>query len=309
MFKIGIAVLILAISFILIILGLANVKEKMFTAFLQVSSGVAILLVVSWDWVKDWGIVAHISLGKALLILPMYVFAFIVGLKMLGGTKSDTKYAAHQAPKAQILSIGEHREHQDLFDKAAVDFEYIVSSLPDIQNQEVATLTKQLIKIATNLFHYVNEQPKRMPLAREFVNYYQDRTAELLRQYRGLKSTGVRSESFRRLECDMISTFQGFISAYEKQLEKVIETDVMNMNAEMKVARQIMRNDGISCETRKIDVAEVNNISLKDSNISIKQNEPEKTSDKGWNFKYVGAAAMGVVLGAFGVYKFFGKKQ
>ena len=115
MFKIGIAVLILAIPFILIILGLANVKEKMFTAFLQVYFGVAILLVASWDWVKDWRIAAHTSLGEALLILPMYVFALVVGLKMLGGTKSGKRSVSYKSPTVNPLSNEKHEGQQELW--------------------------------------------------------------------------------------------------------------------------------------------------------------------------------------------------
>ena len=282
----------------------------MFTALLQITCGVAILLIVFWGWIEDWGIVAHTSLGESLLILPMYVFALIIGLKMLGGTKSGkTSSAAYQSPTANPLSNGKHGERQELFDKAAADFEYIVSSLSDIQNQEIATLTKQLIKTATNLFHYVNEKPERMILAKEFVNYYQDRTAELLKQYRVLKASGVRTEAFYKLERDMTSTFQGFIAAYEKQLEKVVDADVMNMDAEMKVARQIMHEDGIDYESR-VNCGNMSNAMLDEVKATMPVPEmPEKSTGKGINLRYVGAAAMGVVLGAVGLYKFFGKKQ
>ena len=251
-----------------------------------------ILLILSWDWIKDWRIAAHTSLGEALLILPMYVFAFIVGLKMLGRTKSGKTFAAYQSPTANLLSNGKHVEQKNLCDKAAADFEYIISSLPDIQNQELATLTKQLIKIATNLFHYVNEKPERMTLAREFVNYYQDRTAELLKQYRVLKATGIRTEAFYKLERDMTSIFQGFIVAYEKQLEKVVDTDVMNMDAEMKVARQVMHEDGIDYESSG-NYSNMANAMPDEVKATMPKPEMlEKSTGKGINLKYVGASQM-----------------
>ena len=132
MFKICIAFLILAIPFILIILGLANVKEKMFTAFLQIYCGTAILLVMSWDWVKDWRIVAHTSLGEALLILPMYVFALIVGLKMLGGTKSnETHITYHSHTPPQFLSDSKHEHENGIDYKSRVNCSYMANAIPD----------------------------------------------------------------------------------------------------------------------------------------------------------------------------------
>ena len=204
MFKIGIAFFILAIPFILIILGLANVKEKMFTAFLQITCGVAILLVVFWDWVEDWGIAAHISLGEALIVLPMFVFAYIVGDKIPVGTKSGKKSAAYQSPTANHLSIGERRGQEELFDKAVSDW---------------------------------------------------------------------------------------------------------SMGGEMKVARQVMHEDGIDYESC-VNCGNMANAMPDEVKATMLVPEiPEKSTGKGINFKYVGAAAMGVVLGAVGLYKFFGKKQ
>ena len=309
MFMIGIAFLIMAIPFILIILGLVNVKKKMFTALLQITCGIAILLVVFWDWAEDLGIAARISLGEALLILPMFVFAYIAGEKLADGTKSNKTSAAYQSPTANHRANDERMEQMELFDKAAADFEYIVLSLPNIQNQEIASLTKQLIKTATNLFHYVNEKPERMILAKEFVNYYQDRTAELLKQYRVLKELGVRTEVFYKLERDMTLTFQGFIAAYEKQIEKVVDADVMNMEAEMKVALQVMHGDGIDCESR-VNCGNIANVMPDEVKATMPKPEmPEKSKGNGINFKYVGLAA-GAVLGVVvGAYNFFGNKK
>ena len=150
----------------------------MFTAFLQIYCGSAILLVMSWDWVKDWRIVAHTSLGEALLILPMYVFALVVGLKMLVSTKSNETPITYQSPTTQFLSDSKHEHENGIEYESRVNCSNMANAMPD-------------------------EVKATMP----------------------------------------------------------------------------------------------------------KPEMPEKSTGKGINFKYVGAAAMGVVLGAVGLYKFLGKKQ
>ena len=78
----------------------------------------------------------------------------------------------------------------------------------------------------------------------------------------------------------------------------------MNMDAEMKIVRQAMHKEEIDYESR-VNCGNMANAMP----YEVKATMPEKSTEKGINLKYVGAAAMGVVFGAVGLYKFFGKKQ
>ena len=207
---------------------------------------------------------------------------------------------------ATIPFSTKHNEYPEMFAKATADYEYIASIIHNIKNEEIVSLTKELQQTATYIFDYLDDNPERMPIAKEFVNYYQDRTAQLLRQYSALKGTGANSEALAKLERDMIITFRGFTDAYDKQFDKVIDADIMDMDAEMKVARQIMSESGINCE-EQVDYENIHK-NLPDE---VKKDlpKPEDAKNTGINFKYVGLAA-GAVLGVVvGAYKFFGNKK
>ena len=106
----------------------------------------------------------------------------------------------------------------------------------------------------------------------------------------------MQTPALMALERDMKTTFQGFTVAYEKQFARVLEFDVLDMNSEMKVARQVMQGEGIDWEEmEKVQQAEQSEV-------------PENSEKKGggWNLKYAGMALGAAVLGAVGLYKVFG---
>lgn len=290
---------IMALPFVLFIGGIAWSTEKPIRGYLlSVVGAVLSLTVLS----KEFGFAYPTE--NTLLATAIICGAACIRAKISNAREKKKIFAPQPSASTELFSGANYVDHE-MFAKATADYEYIASAFPGIQNKEIAVLTEQLIKIATKLFHYLNDHPERMPVAKEFVNYYQDRTAELLKQYSALRATGIRSEALAKLERDMITTFRGFVSAYEKQLVKVIDADILSMDAEMKVARQVMSEDGINCEAR-VDYEDIHKTLPEEVQETLPK--PEQPKGTGLNFKYVGAVA-GVVAAVFGAYKFFGNKN
>ena len=183
--------------------------------------------------------------------------------------------------------------------KARADYAEIQGSMGLIQDKEMRGQLKKLQSIAGKMLNYLGSHPQRVPTASQFIDYYQDRTASLVRQYIILRETGMQTPALMALERDMKTTFQGFAVAYEKQFARVLEFDVLDMNSEMKVARQVMQGEGIDWE--EMEKAQ--------QAIQAEQNEVPENAEKkggGWNLKHAGIALGAVVLGAVGLYKVFG---
>ena len=183
--------------------------------------------------------------------------------------------------------------------KARADYAEIQNSMGLIQDKEMTGQLKKLQSIAKKMLHYLGNHPQRASTASQFIDYYQDKTASLVRQYIILQETGMQTPALTALEQDMKTTFQGFIVAYQKQFNRVLEHDVLNMNSEMKVARQVMQEEGIDWE--EMEKAQ--------QAIRIEQSEVPENAEKkggGWNLKHAGMALGAVVLGAVGLYKVFG---
>ena len=120
-----------------------------------------------------------------------------------------------------------------------------------------------------------------------------------MQQYVSLRETGLQTEELENLQHNMRTTFQGFAAAYEKQFANVIGSEILDMDAEMKVAKQLMREDGIDCDKMEPSIA------LSEESESSK----ESNSGNGWSLKQAGIVIGAVALGAVGLWKMFGENS
>ena len=115
---------------------------------------------------------------------------------------------------------------------------------------------KQLRKmqgIAKNFLTYLQQHPERMSLARRFVDYYQDRALLLVRKYQELEKTGLEAQEVQQSKWDIKQLLDKFDEAYEDQFSKVLNAQLMDLDAEMKVMKQNMAADGIQTEPPKVE--------------------------------------------------------
>lgn len=182
--------------------------------------------------------------------------------------------------------------------KARADYAAIQEAIGCIPDRAMAAQLQNLQAISARMLQYLNSHPQRIPTAAQFIDYYQDRTAGLVRQYLSLKETGMQTEALEKLQKDMRTTFQGFTVAYEQQFARVIDGEVMDMDAEMKVARQVMQGEGIDCKEMEMQAQQ---------KVEATVIEEQKKESGGWNWKQAGMVVGAFVLGAFGAYKVMGK--
>ena len=107
--------------------------------------------------------------------------------------------------------------------------------------------------IAKNFLTYLQQHPERMSLARRFVDYYQDRALLLVRKYQELEKTGLEAQEVQQSKWDIKQLLDKFDEAYEDQFSKVLNAQLMDLDAEMKVMKQNMAADGIQTEPPKVE--------------------------------------------------------
>ena len=196
----------------------------------------------------------------------------------------------------QSIQNLEKQRNIEALGKARSDYAAIREGAEHIRDRGLAMQVEQLQSIAGKMLLYLSQHPQRIPAASRFIDYYQDRTASLIQQYLSLSQTGMHTEETDRLRQDMRKIFQGFVVAYEQEFSKVLNYEVMDMDAEMKVARQIMQGEGINCDELKITEPEP-------------PQEEEKSKESFWNVKTAGLAVGAAVLGAVGLWKMFGEEK
>lgn len=201
------------------------------------------------------------------------------------------KRATSSAPERVVQD-----DRQDLLAKGQVDYDAIAYSVHQLRDRELRSLALALQKRGGRIMDYLRQHPRSLPMARQFLDYYQDRAAALLKQCVSLEQTEVSSQKEQEILRQTKETLQDFAAAYEKQFTKIMNLQLNDMEAELKVARQVLDGDGIEKGTRP--------------QILDEEKTPAKPAEENnWlTPKTVGAAAL-TILGAVGLYKLFGKQN
>jgi len=180
--------------------------------------------------------------------------------------------------------------------KGQADYEDITNSVHQLRDRELRGLALALQKRGGRIMSYLRQHPASLPAARQFLDYYQDRTAALLRQCVALEETEVNSPEAHKILCQTRETLQDFAAAYEKQFDKIMNLQLNDMEAELKVARQVLDGDGIEKGARPQILDE-------------EKSSAKPVDGNSWlTPKTVGAAAL-TILGAVGLYRLFGKQN
>lgn len=113
-----------------------------------------------------------------------------------------------------------------------------------IENVDVRNKVGRIYNLGLKILNDVKENPDDFYAARQFFNYYLDATDSILEKYVSLQENreflAIADESFRKTEA-LLDTVE---TAYQKQLEKLYEDDVMDLDTELKVLAKTIKTEG-----------------------------------------------------------------
>jgi len=149
--------------------------------------------------------------------------------------------AAAEAPKStgnpeldQVLAQGQ---------KSVAEIQALNDAIPDFK---LSAQIKQLEILTDKIFAYVRQNPSKLGQIRQFLDYYLPTTIKLLRQYVELQNQGMRmgniDEGMKKIE-EMLDKI---IVAFQKQLDGLFESDVVDITADIQVMENMMASQGLT---------------------------------------------------------------
>lgn len=81
-------------------------------------------------------------------------------------------------------------------------------------------------------------------LARQFIDYYQDMASRLLDKYVKLQERGLDTEKTTELKEQTGKALLALNRAFEGQFEKLMQDEIMDMDADIRLLKQTMRMEG-----------------------------------------------------------------
>ncbi len=102
------------------------------------------------------------------------------------------------------------------------------------------------------IFRYLSKHPDREGELRSFMDYYLPQTLKILETYAQLEEQGVETENIRRAKGQISGMLDQLTESYERQLDKLFDTDVLDISSDIEVMRQMLRNDGLSADALEL---------------------------------------------------------
>ena len=129
--------------------------------------------------------------------------------------------------------------------EARKDFESIRRSMGRIRDGQLRQQTEEMCRAVGNVLAYLEKHPEKIPAARRFIDYYQDTASALLAKYVELESAGLTEGQTQGLTENMKRAAAALTEAFQKQLGKMVENEVTDMEADVAVLEQVMRMEGL----------------------------------------------------------------
>lgn len=186
--------------------------------------GLAFSAHVSW--------LLYVSGASGLALLGTAVYTIIRKPK----NTPEIELRLNDSEQSQLL--------QDSFNQGIESFNYLQDSLRLIQDPAMKHLLQDMQGKARKLFQYLERHPQKVALARRFIDYYQDTTASLVMKYVELEKTGLTTTDVEDIKRRTRQTLYNLNTAYTEQFAKIVSSQVMDMDAEIKVMNDSIAADG-----------------------------------------------------------------
>ncbi|SHK54963.1 TM2 domain-containing protein [Selenomonas ruminantium] len=132
------------------------------------------------------------------------------------------------------------------WEKARLDYERVETARRKIRDSQLSQQLGLMQQEAARLLNYVEKHPERIAAANRFIHYYQDRAANLSEQYMELEDTKLETGQVRQVKAQLKETLVSFDEAYSAEFTKIINNQLLDMEAELTVMKQSLEAEGIS---------------------------------------------------------------
>ena len=179
---------------------------------------IALLFMFQWNFFVDIILAIGAFFGFSMLFKPK---------RKIGKVSID------------MLPDGETISHQ--LEEAQNDFRCIEQAMQQIKEPEVKRETQRLKQTAKNILAYLEKHPEKIRSARQFIDYYQETASSLLQKYIELQETELGTEDVMRLKGNTIKAIGTLNTAFEKQFQKLMYSEMLDMEAEIRLLEQTVK--------------------------------------------------------------------
>ena len=113
-----------------------------------------------------------------------------------------------------------------------------------ITSNEIASKIQDICKTGFDIFDYIDKNPDDVSKARQFINYYLDATEKIVNRYVELSAKKEKTKEIEDSLKNVETILDSIKETYLKQLQNLLEDDLLDLNTEIKVLEKTMKYEG-----------------------------------------------------------------
>ena len=117
-----------------------------------------------------------------------------------------------------------------------------------IADQVISRKIDRIELLTGEIFRYLSKHPEREGELRTFMDYYLPQTLKILETYAQLEAQGVETDNIRKAKSQISDLLDQLTESYERQLDKLFDTDVLDISADIDVMKKMLQNDGLAAD-------------------------------------------------------------
>lgn len=120
-----------------------------------------------------------------------------------------------------------------------------------IRNPEVKRKVYDICGVVERIYENFKKDPKDIKAAKQFLSYYFDAVINILRRYTELSDQPNQSDEVKASLAKAEGILDSIKAAFETQLGKLLSDDVLDLETEIKVLKNMITMEGLSAPEEK----------------------------------------------------------
>lgn len=133
---------------------------------------------------------------------------------------------------------------QEVLQEAKIKNEQIKKMGPKIENEEVVKDISRINESVTKIIDTIEKNPDKYKKVDNFFEYYLPVTINILKKYDEIENQKLTTEESKKFMESTRKMVKKIEEAFRSQLANLYESDMIDMDAEMKVFDSMLKSDG-----------------------------------------------------------------
>lgn len=129
---------------------------------------------------------------------------------------------------------------------------------PSLENVQIQENVKEITNTSNKIIERLQRNPENISQMTNFLNYYLPITLKILNKYDEIENENLTSKDSKKLMNRILTLIENINNAFNTQLNNLYSTDMVDINAEIKVFESLLKSDGLLNDEISIEEGEDN---------------------------------------------------